>query len=58
MKSKWEYYVAEFQGNDLVGFLNAQGAQGWELVLALDPKRYYFKRPRVEASANQTNRAA
>jgi hypothetical protein len=46
MTGQWEYYIAEFQGNDLVGFLNAQGAEGWELVLALNPECYYFKRPK------------
>ena len=46
MRSKWEYQVEEFHGHDLVGFLNPQGSDGWELVFVVGPS-FYFKRPKV-----------
>jgi hypothetical protein len=63
MRSNWEYKVLELHTTnpratqEMIMELNAQGLEGWELVAVVEP-RYYLKRSRLEASANQTNRAA
>lgn len=44
----FEYKISSSVGLMLEDFLNDMGAEGWELILILQPDRYYFKRQRTD----------